>query len=1627
MTNTATTSDPDVLRWLHVTDLHFGKNDESQRTAITSLVATILKFSDEKPFDLVLLTGDLAYSGKREEYDALHKEFIDPLRASPLFCHAQFHAAPGNHDLNCDIGYPPVWNSIGTTRQEKFFHLDESGRNTRATRAAAFQEYKEFTARANVFSVDPTLYPAAANYVLGKSRKFAVISTVTAFFSDKEVNDRQKAPAPVHPIRTLIQQVPLDVVKIVIGHHPGDWFTQDSDRQLHSVLVDGQAIYLHGHEHYVRPKFGGRGLTSLGFGAAYQAPSEAQPNSIYKNSFAICEMAEALHVQITSWDATNGQWRKDSNLPADFQEKSHRLADGYSLPLAITRLLDQPNRAYAKLASAIRSEVRFDTCIWLAGNDSKRWADLLSSIGQLRNVVDVYTLPSKGLPAGHSHFRVRDQQGLYLIYAVSGQGDVLTYEQLEAINTDLDKQDYTGSIVVTLGTLAEGAQILAAQLQSRKPIVVLERATVVRGLIRSFGPELSRLVAQTDSATTSGSLIVTNSGFAILFQDRTTNAWFSIIDDQGNALPESSELVRNIRVEAPQLRTQRYQKIAAERQTEIPMPNDASKFDRDTYLNGNRNYFDDVKYAPLAALGFRFRNASLEQIYVDASANVAGSSKRTHNLNRAVSEFLDSLSLPKAQRDQLESQLRSRYGLDRTSEVGAARQLYQRFNNVVVLGDPGSGKTCFVKHELLAYCAPAAEKDSWYAYHVPVYVALSEAARLLSEDTDLLAVCETVTARRGLVLPRNFIEQALTEGRVAFFFDGLDEVGFIDKRIALMVEIDKLVKAHAHKGNRFVLTSRPAALQPVDIPEAMTFLQLNGLTEEEMRTLAGRVLTIRLGEGEQNELTDEEGEIVERLLEDTRNSPGIARIARNPLLLTLLVLIYANSGALSAKRHLIYAQAIKTLVSVRGRTTREQQISEADLRSRLGAIAVAIFNREIAEIPKRSEVARVLSPHLPASSIGTGSSADTANAFIQEVAEATGLLTIHAQEASGAEDLITFMHYSFLEYYAAAGLLVTGYLDDLERLAGNPRWKDVVTLLFGVLSEQGDVTPALKKLLSDASAAEAITNQKLLLALNCACECDVAPEAAQDLLAKFVYESLVSGAARYSADLRDDLAANLEYFLQGAGPRVETAVVMGLRHENPMVVAATCDLVARLPIGLVTSSAVQSAFAVVFSNTNTITRCAALYAIERRPELRSGAAEEFVRRSLSRSVVEKHAALEAIGAVPAFALAARDDVLELLDDTNVLVSQTAAQCLLTSSLQGAKSPVPPGTQERILAKLNQSEHEANVSFLDVTLDVQTVESLMTSSSPTDVELAIRYMPLVRDDSQFVYQTLSSNLKNSTTSRHVAACLDSLRICTGAMSLITIADTNVICGFRKAKERNIRIAAIKLLGEMPDDEQVIQNLRDHLAELAKDVAKEDELTEVAKALGAHVRRNPRLRDEVLTGLLEHLPKTVEAGFGDDTAQRHLHGLLLVCEAIGGVADNIRAQRLLAIAESFKTPLSIRKQAMRVFGRIVEPSEETVRTFVRLLSRNDIRTNDALYAAAAAFSAQCRRRVDYMRRVYPTLDGFRDQLCAVWRRELGNSIESIDQAGLRDIRAALIEVENLAISFEEFSTRKTVNAR
>ena len=425
------------------------------------------------------------------------------------------------------------------------------------------------------------------------------------------------------------------------------------------------------------------------------APNDSAPTPYYRNSYAICELTNSLHVSFLSWDAEHGQWRSDQRLPGEFDERSNRFRDGFCISLPTTRIAGP--RPFSSIASALKPKVRIEQCLWLVEDHTKRWAELLSTLRLLHGVTERYALAPQTLPAGHTRFRIKDRRGRkHLVYAVSGHGDIFHYDQLESINTELDREDYDGCIIATLGQCSDDARSLATQLASRKKIVVLERDDVVRGSLDNLPVELATALQNTpDPNLVAGYLIITETGFALLLQDKTRNEWFQVIDESGTVVPESSHLVGSVRQEVQALRELKYADKEI-RGISIPTVSRRQPFDRHEYLKKCNAHFDNVKYAALSALGFRFRQTSLSGIYVEASADVGNTSKQTQ-LTRAVSEFVEALDLSKTQQQQLESQLRSQYGLNRTAEVDAARKVYQKYNSVVVLGDPGSGKTCILQ------------------------------------------------------------------------------------------------------------------------------------------------------------------------------------------------------------------------------------------------------------------------------------------------------------------------------------------------------------------------------------------------------------------------------------------------------------------------------------------------------------------------------------------------------------------------------------------------------------------------------------------------------------------------------------------------------------------------------------------------------------------------------------------------------------------------------------------------------------------------------------------------------------------------------------------------------------------
>lgn len=91
------------IAWLQVSDIHMRQRDEwSQDVVLRALTDSIrARRSQGLALDFILATGDLAFSGKKEEYDLVER-FFDELVAASGVSKERIFCIPGNHDVNRD-------------------------------------------------------------------------------------------------------------------------------------------------------------------------------------------------------------------------------------------------------------------------------------------------------------------------------------------------------------------------------------------------------------------------------------------------------------------------------------------------------------------------------------------------------------------------------------------------------------------------------------------------------------------------------------------------------------------------------------------------------------------------------------------------------------------------------------------------------------------------------------------------------------------------------------------------------------------------------------------------------------------------------------------------------------------------------------------------------------------------------------------------------------------------------------------------------------------------------------------------------------------------------------------------------------------------------------------------------------------------------------------------------------------------------------------------------------------------------------------------------------------------------------------------------------------------------------
>jgi len=249
---------PGQYRILHLSDIHFRQkcngNVVLHDDVRNELFHDASKVREELgDADAVVVTGDIAYSGRREEYEEAG-DWLDQLCGAVGCPEHSVQVIPGNHDINWSEVTPTVEdlharitnahpNELDARISERF-HNDKVAYSALL---AKFGNYREFANRYGK-DFDSGEHPYWADDIRGLGPPvIRVIGMNTVLFSGK--GDVKGKLALGQNQYTTLRRI-SDIEYMILLHHPPEWF-KDNEKAL-NYFENRARIWLMGHEHTLR-------------------------------------------------------------------------------------------------------------------------------------------------------------------------------------------------------------------------------------------------------------------------------------------------------------------------------------------------------------------------------------------------------------------------------------------------------------------------------------------------------------------------------------------------------------------------------------------------------------------------------------------------------------------------------------------------------------------------------------------------------------------------------------------------------------------------------------------------------------------------------------------------------------------------------------------------------------------------------------------------------------------------------------------------------------------------------------------------------------------------------------------------------------------------------------------------------------------------------------------------------------------------------------------------------------------------------------------------------------------------------------------------------------------------------
>ena len=396
---------------------------------------------------------------------------------------------------------------------------------------------------------------------------------------------------------------------------------------------------------------------------------------------------------------------------------------------------------------------------------------------------------------------------------------------------------------------------------------------------------------------------------------------------------------------------------------------------------------------------------------------------------------------------------------EKLSEPQPVLELLQKNSGLVLLGDPGSGKTTFLKSLALGLSAGLAETPGLEG-RIPVLVPLSAYANAIAKrDLPLQRFLSNYFEDRGLELPLTpLITEKLARGEVLLLLDGLDEVRELKHRNLVVERVQDFYSRHRGAGNKFVLTSRVVGYREVrPSAEGLAEATLVDFDDEEIEAFVEKWTAAieRAATGETRTAREEAGREREELVAAVHGNPGVRSLAANPLLLTILALMKRQGVSLPERRVELYQRYVETLLKhwnlARGLAGRPAK--DLDLIDTLRILQpLALWMHETSPgvgLVKEGDLHRELQRIFAERKERDPERA--AHQFLADVREHTSLLLDRGGRQYG------FIHLTFQEYLASAALAQRGQQEvepivaALSSHVGEAPWREVSLLTLGYL------------------------------------------------------------------------------------------------------------------------------------------------------------------------------------------------------------------------------------------------------------------------------------------------------------------------------------------------------------------------------------------------------------------------------------------------------------------------------------------------------------------------------------------------------------------------------------------------